>query len=159
MARGGAVTVLARRADGLEVDDDPARLDLETTYGLVVGQGYWARDRSRETVAASIPGSWPFGVYDGPRQVAFARVVTDRATFAWICDVIVDEGCRGRGIGTWLMECIVRTLDEVGVTRQLLATLDAHEVYRGRGFAELAYPERWMERDRRTDIPKRGDRE
>ncbi len=111
--------------------------------------------RSRETVEASIPGSWVFGVYDGSAQVAFARVVTDRATFAWICDVIVDEAYRGRGIGTWLMQTLTAALDDVGVKRQLLATLDAHEVYRPLGYVELAHPERWMERDLRPDVPPR----
>jgi GNAT superfamily N-acetyltransferase len=143
------VTVLARRDDGLEIDDDGERVDLDTTYDLVVGQGYWADDRSRETVADSIPGSWAFGVYDGSTQVGFARVVTDRATFAWICDVIVDEAYRGRGIGTWLMQTLTAALDDAGVKRQLLATLDAHEVYRPLGYGELAHPERWMERDLR----------
>ena len=151
------MTVLARRDDGLEIDDDGDRVDLATTYDLVVGQGYWANSRSRETVAASIPGSWVFGVYDDATQVAFARVVTDRATFAWICDVIVDEAYRGRGIGSWLMRTITAALDEAGVKRQLLATLDAHEVYRPVGYVELAYPERWMERDLRPDVPPRPE--
>jgi GNAT superfamily N-acetyltransferase len=148
------VTVLAR-IDRLEIDDDPDRIDLDTTFALVVGQGYWANSRSRETVAASIPSSWVFGVYDGDTQVAFARVVTDRATFAWFCDVIVDSAYRGRGIGTALMATITGALDAIGVKRQLLATVDAHEVYRPHGFTELVYPERWMERDLRTDVPPR----
>jgi GNAT superfamily N-acetyltransferase len=149
--------VLARRADGLEIDDQAERVDLDTTYALVVGQGYWANSRSRETVAASIPGSWVFGVYDGGTQIGFARAVTDRATFAWICDVIIDEAYRGQGIGSWLMRTITATLDEAGIKRQLLATLDAHEVYRPIGYVELAYPERWMERDLRPDVPPRPE--
>ena len=70
--------LLATREDGLEIDDDPARVDPDRTFDLVVGQGYWANDRTREEVARSIPASWCFGVYDGAAQVAFARVVTDR---------------------------------------------------------------------------------
>lgn len=149
------MTVLATRDDGLEIDDDGDRVDLATTYDLVVGQGYWANSRSRETVAASVRGSWAFGVYDGSTQIGFARVVTDRATFAWICDVIVDEGHRARGIGSWLMRTVTDALDDAGVPRQLLATVDAHEVYRRVGYTELAYPERWMERDLRPDVPPR----
>lgn len=147
------MTVLARRADGLEIDDDLARVDVDRTYHLVVEQGYWARGRSRDDVAASIPASWVFAVYDGDRQVAFARAVTDRVTFAWICDVIVDEPYRGRGIGHWLMATITDALEAAGVPRMVLATLDAHEVYRAVGFSELAYPERWMEIDRRPAVP------
>ena len=147
------MSILSRRPDGLEIDDDPDRVDVDATFALVVGQGYWARSRPQAVVQASIRSSWVFGVYDGERQVGFARVVTDRATFAWICDVIVDEDYRGRGIGGWLMGVVVSSLDGAGVPRQLLATLDAHEVYRPHGFTELAHPERWMERDRRPDIP------
>ena len=143
------MAVLRRRDDGIEIDDDPARVDRDRTYDLVVGQGYWADDRSRQTVAASIESSWCFAAYDGDRQVAFARVVTDRVTFAWICDVIVDEPYRGRGLGHWLMETVTSALTEVGVHRQILATVDAHGVYRDLGFSELAHPERWMEIDRR----------
>ena len=143
------MTVLARRDDGLEIDDDPGRVDLARTWHLVVEQGYWAVGRSPETVAASIAGSWVFGVYDGDAQIGFARVVTDRATFAWICDVIVDEPARGRGIGHWLMDVVTQAIWDTGIRRQILATVDAHEVYRSVGFTELAHPERWMERDDR----------
>lgn len=146
------MTVLARRDDGLEIDDDPARVDPDRTYELVVGQGYWADDRSRETVAATIPASWCFGVYDGDSQVGFARVVTDRLTFAWVCDVIVDEPFRGRGIGHWLMRTVTDAVEATGVRRQILATADAHEVYRAMGYSELAHPERWMEKDDRPPM-------
>jgi GNAT superfamily N-acetyltransferase len=149
------MALLARRDDGLVIDDDPARVDLAATHAMVVGEGYWANSRTAEAVEASVRGSWVFGVYDGERQVGFARAVTDRATFAWVCDVIVDEAYRGRGIGSWLMQTLTAALDEVGVKRQLLATLDAHEVYRPIGYVELAYPERWMERDLRPDVPPR----
>ncbi len=146
------MVVLARRDDGLEIDDDPARVDPDATFDLVVGQGYWANDRSREQVARSIPASWCFGVYDGAEQVGFARVVTDRVTFAWVCDVIVDEAHRGRGIGHWLMRTVTDAVAATGVRRQILATLDAHEVYRAMGYRELAHAERWMEKDDRPPM-------
>ena len=79
-------------------------------------------------------------------------MVTDRVTFAWICDVIVDEPYRGRGLGHWLMEAVTSSLAEIGVHRQILATVDAHEVYRDLGFSGLAHPERWMEIDRRPTV-------
>jgi GNAT superfamily N-acetyltransferase len=88
-------------------------------------------------------------VHAQERQVAFARVVTDGATFAWIGDVFVDQHHRGRGLGTWLVESIVEDLAALGVQRVLLATRDAHEVYRRCGFAALDGADRWMEIDRR----------
>lgn len=146
------MAVLARRDDGLEIDDDPARIDADRTFELVVVQGYWADDRSRETVAATIPASWCFGVYDGDAQVGFARVVTDRLTFAWVCDVIVDAPYRGRGIGHWLMRTVTVAVEATGVRRQILATADAHGVYRDIGYSPLAHPERWMEKDDRPPM-------
>jgi GNAT superfamily N-acetyltransferase len=143
------VTVLARRDDGLVIDDDPDRVDLAATFAMVVGEGYWATSRTPESVAASVRGSWVFGVYDGGAQIGFARAVTDRATFAWICDVIVTEAYRGRGIGSWLVATVLDAVEATGVPRQLLATRDAHEVYARQGFTPLVKPETWMERDRR----------
>lgn len=139
------MTVLATR-DGLELDDDPARIDADRTYELVVGQGYWALDRSREVVAASIGASWCMAVYDGGTQVAFARAVTDRLTFAWICDVVVDEAYRGRGIGHWLVATLTDAVAATGVGWQILRTRDAHGLYRDLGFTELTETDRWMER-------------
>ena len=107
------MTVLARREDGLEVDDDPARFDLDATFDLVVNQAYWATERTRDFVAQTIAASWSFGVYDGDRQLGFARVVTDRLTFAWVCDVVVDEPLRGRGIGHFLMQTVTEAAELV----------------------------------------------
>lgn len=139
------MTVLARRDDGLEIDDDPARIDLDRTYDLVVGQGYWAQDRSREVVAGTVAASWCFAVYDGSTQIAFARAVTDRLTFAWVCDVVVDQAWRGRGVGHWLMDTMTATLADAIDGWQLLRTRDAHQVYRDVGYADLTEAGRWME--------------
>jgi GNAT superfamily N-acetyltransferase len=110
---------------------------------------YWAVGRSRETVARAVAGSLNFGVYhpDGT-QVAFARVVTDGATFAWLCDVYVDRAARGIGLGTWLVEAARDRMDELGVRRIMLATADAHGVYARFGFTPLVKPSLWMERTR-----------
>jgi GNAT superfamily N-acetyltransferase len=89
-------------------------------------------------------------VYADARQAAFARAVTDGATFSWICDVFVEEQHRGKGLGSWLVESIVEDLTLDGVERFVLATRDAHEVYRRCGFAALAGPDRWMEIDERS---------
>ena len=93
-----------------------------------------------------------YGVYRSPHgpQVAFARVVTDGATFAWLCDVYVDPAERGNGLGTWLATAVSDDLAARGIRRILLSTWDAHGVYAKAGFVPLARPERWMEIDRRT---------
>ena len=119
------------------ISDDRARLDLDVVHGFLSGESYWARGRSRERVERSIEHSLPFGLYraDG-RQVGFARVVTDRATFAWLADVFVVAEERGRGLSKWLVECILAHPELQGLRRWILATHDAHELYRRYGFAE-----------------------
>jgi GNAT superfamily N-acetyltransferase len=143
--------VLARRQDGLEISTDPARLDLDRVERWLADESYWASGRPRGVVERSIAGSLNLGVYaPGGEQVAFTRVVTDDATFAWICDVFVDPAWRGRGIGSWLMRELVEELvDRRGILRLLLATRDAHAVYAQAGFEPLEGAWRWMELDRR----------
>lgn len=139
------------RADGYQLSTDPDRLDLDRVHHWLSTDAYWALGRERETVARAFAGSIGFGVYrpeDG-RQVAVARVVTDRATFAWLCDVYVDPAQRGRGLGTWLAGAARDHLAELGVRRIVLATNDAHGVYAQVGFAPVD-PTRWMEYDRRV---------
>jgi GNAT superfamily N-acetyltransferase len=147
--------VLARREDGLEISTDAGRLDLDRVRRWLAEESYWAAGRSREVVERSVAGSLNLGVYaPGGEQVAFTRVVTDDATFAWICDVYVDEAWRGRGIGSWLMrELVTELLERRGILRLLLATRDAHAVYAQAGFEPLEGAWRWMELDRR---PTRG---
>ncbi len=130
--------------DGLEISTDPSRLDLERVHGWLSTDAYWALGRSRETVRRSIDGSVNFGVYDSGEQVAYARVVTDRATFAWLCDVYVARSHRGRGVGTWLASAVRDQLEPYGVTRILLQTADAHGVYARVGFVPLPDPARMM---------------
>ena len=139
------------RADGYEISTDPDRIDLDRVHVWLATDAYWALGRERETVARAFAGSIGFGVYrpgDG-RQVAVARVVTDGATFAWLCDVYVDPAERGRGLGTWLAGAVRDHLGELGVRRILLATLDAHGVYAKIGFRPVA-ADRWMELDQRV---------
>ncbi|MFC4021001.1 GNAT family N-acetyltransferase [Micromonospora sp. GCM10011542] len=142
------------RPDGYLLSTDPARLDLARVHHWLSTDAYWALGRDRETVVRAFAGSLPFGVYrpgDG-RQVAVARVVTDRATFAWLCDVYVDRAERGRGLGTWLAGAVRDHLAELGVRRILLATLDAHGLYATVGFTPLDDPSRWMQLDRRMPV-------
>ncbi|MGZ4760712.1 MAG: GNAT family N-acetyltransferase, partial [Acidimicrobiales bacterium] len=117
-------------------------------------ESYWAAGRARDVFERSLAGSVVAGVYDGPgpdtAQLAFARVVTDDATFAWICDVYVDDAVRGRGIGTWLMaELVEEMLHRRRILRLLLATRDAHGLYAKSGFTPLQGAWRWMEIDHR----------
>jgi GNAT superfamily N-acetyltransferase len=139
----------APRPAGVRISGDPADVDLDWLVAALSERAYWAMGRSRDTIERSIAGSLCFSALDGDRQVGFARVITDQATFGWVCDVFVDESARGRGIGSALVTAIVADPRLAGL-RLLLATRDAHEVYRRHGgFQPLANPERWMERPRR----------
>ena len=142
--------MLLRRDDGHEIDTTTDRLDVALVHRWLSTDAYWALGRSEQTVAAAVANSTCYGVYDpGNRLVGFARAITDSATFAWVCDVYIDRGARGLGLGTWLARSIVAELQERGVPRVVLATRDAHEVYRRAGFGELAHPSTWMEIDHR----------
>jgi GNAT superfamily N-acetyltransferase len=127
------------------ISTDKRKLDLKVIHGFL-STSYWAAGRSVETVRRSIENSIPFGVYKGDEQVGFARVITDYATFAWIADVFILDAHRGQGLGGWLMEVIISQPELQGFRRWVLATKDAHELYRKFGFTELKLPERWMER-------------
>ena len=139
-----------RFRDGYTMSREKARVDMDRLFAWLSEESYWAKGRDRDTIERSVAGSSPYCVSapDGT-QVAFARVVSDGATFAWICDVYVDAGHRGRGLGTWLVDTIVADLTEAGILRMLLATKDAHDVYRRSGFEVLEGADRFMEIDRR----------
>lgn len=122
--------------DGFEADDDAARIDVEVVHGFLT-TSYWAKGISRALVARSVEGSLNVGVYtsDGA-MVAFARAVTDRATFAWIADVFVVEAQRGHGLGRFVVSTLLDHPELAGVRSLMLATADAHELYRTYGFSE-----------------------
>ncbi len=128
------------------ISTDRARLDIETIHYFISTQSYWGIGRSIELVQKSIENSLPFGVYYHDKMVGFTRVVTDYATFAWIADVFILPEHRGKGLSKWLMEVILTHPELQGFRRWVLATKDAHELYRKFGFQELNRPERWMER-------------
>ena len=133
--------------DGYLISTDRERLDVEFIHQFLSISAYWAQGRPLDTVRRSIEGSLCFGIYAGAQQVGFARVVTDRATFAWLCDLFVVEGHRGRGLGKWLVECVVAHPDLQTLRIFLLATRDAHELYRRYGgFEVLQAPDRLMAR-------------
>ncbi|MEU6538776.1 GNAT family N-acetyltransferase [Streptomyces sp. NPDC047000] len=133
-------------ADGYEFSADPARVDAARVHHWLSTDAYWALGRPREKQDRAIAGSLNFGVYEtfSGDQVAYARVVTDRTTFAWLCDVYVDPAVRGKGIGTALVGAVREHLRPYGLRRVLLATQDAHGVYEKLGFAPLARPDHWM---------------
>ena len=136
-------------ASTVEISTDRSRLDIAYVHRYLSEECYWSIGRSRAVVEKSIANSLCFGVYDGERQMGFARVVTDYATFAWLCDVFVDAACRGQGIGKWLVETVVAHPEMQGMRNFVLATRDAHELYRQHGgFEALPAPERWMARPR-----------
>ncbi|UZI30689.1 GNAT family N-acetyltransferase [Streptomyces sp. VB1] len=128
-------------ADRYEIDTDPDRIDIGLVHHWLSTDAFWARGRSRDLVERSMGGSLNFGVY-GPdgAQVAYARVVTDRATFAWLCDVYVDPAHRGRGLGVRLATAVRDHLAPYELKRILLATLDAHELYAKVGFVPVTDP-------------------
>ncbi|MEU2395566.1 GNAT family N-acetyltransferase [Streptomyces sp. NPDC007369] len=132
--------------DGYEISTDPARIDVGLTHRWLSEDAYWAIGRSLEKHETAIASSLNFGVYDqaSGAQLAYARVVTDRTTFAWLCDVYVDRGARGKGLGGALVEAVKAHLEPYGLRRILLATADAHGVYARSGFAPLGTPEKWM---------------
>ena len=129
------------------ISTDPSRLDVPLICDWLSNVSYWAQGRARATVQRSIAHSLCFGIYQGEQQVGFARVVTDYATFAWICDVFVLETARGHGLGKWLIEVIVAHPALENLRWFLLKTRDAHELYRKYGgFEPLPDPEQWMVR-------------
>jgi GNAT superfamily N-acetyltransferase len=119
------------------ISTDPERLDVDVVHRFLSTDAYWSPGVARDVVERSIAGSMPFGVYRGDDQVGFARVVTDRATFAWIADVFVLADHRGQGLGKRLVEEIMAHPELRGLRRWLLGTADAHELYRRFGFEEL----------------------
>lgn len=132
--------------EGYEISDDPDRVDVGRVHHWLSTDAYWALGRPREKQEGAIRGSLNFGVYEegSGEQVAYARVVTDRATFAWLCDVYVDPSARGKGLGTALVAAVREHLRPYGLRRILLATHDAHGVYAKLGFEPLAKPDQWM---------------
>jgi GNAT superfamily N-acetyltransferase len=129
-----------------EISADPARLDFDRVYRWLSTDAYWAHGRTPDKQRDAIKGSLNFGAYESGtgEQRAYARVVTDLATFAWLCDVYVEPAARGRGLGTTLVTAVRDHLTPYGLRRVLLTTEDAHGVYAKLGFEPLVSPEKYM---------------
>ncbi|SEB74500.1 GNAT family N-acetyltransferase [Arthrobacter woluwensis] len=121
-------------------------MDREQVHRWLSEQSYWAQGRPRRTQDAAMDSSRNYGVFDRAtgRQVAYARVVTDAVTFAWLCDVFVDPAVRGQGVGKDLIAGVIADLEPLGLRRVLLATADAHGLYEQYGFGPLDDPSRFM---------------
>lgn len=133
------------RRDEFEITTDPARVDRAVVHAFL-SESYWARGIPREVMDRSIDHSLPFSLWSPEAQVGFARVVTDRATFAYVADVFVLPEYRGRGLSLWMMQTMVSHPDLQGLRRWSLLTRDAHGLYLKVGFRPLANAARWMER-------------
>ncbi|MDH6227804.1 MULTISPECIES: GNAT family N-acetyltransferase [Streptomyces] len=140
------MTDLPPLPEGYEFSADPARVDAVRVHHWLSTDAYWALGRTRDRHDAAMAGSLNFGVYDAVTgaQAAYARAVTDRATFGWLCDVYVDPAVRGEGIGVALVARAREELRAFGLRRILLATHDAHGVYARLGFEPLERPDHWM---------------
>lgn len=127
------------------LDADLSQIDLDIVHHWLSTDAFWAFGRDRQTVQQAAEGSLNFGVFDSQDNLcAYARVVTDRATFAWLCDVYVDREYRGKGIGLLLSRAVVDVLAPLGLKRVMLSTLDAHGLYEQVGFVPFPDPEKLM---------------
>lgn len=123
---------------------DPALLDIDLIHGYLV-RAYWCKGIARETVERSLRNSLCLGLFESDKQIGFARVISDFGTFAYLCDVFVLEEHQGKGLGTWLIQCVMKHPELQGLRRWHLLTRDAHGLYGKVGFRAVAQPERHME--------------
>jgi GNAT superfamily N-acetyltransferase len=130
---------------GFHISTDQSLLDFGIIYNYLDKDSYWALGIPVETLHKAIAGSLCFGVYYQNKQAGFARVVTDMATFAYICDVFILTEYRRSGLSKWLMQTIVNHPELQGLRRWSLATADAQGLYSQFGFQQISKPERWME--------------
>jgi len=129
---------------GFKISTDKSLLDFDMIYNYLSKESYWSKGIPVEKVNESIESSMCFGIYKGDKQVGFARVITDKAIFAYLCDVFILEDFRRLGLSKWLMQTILSHPDLQGLRRWLLATADAHGLYNQFGFTTINNPERWL---------------
>ena len=129
--------------DGFTISTEKEKLDIDLIHSFL-NRAYWAEGISKEIIRRSIEGSLCFGVFENDKQVGFARMITDKATFAYLADVFIIEEYRGRGLSKCLMEVIMSHPDLQGLRRMILVTKDAHGLYKQFGFTPLINVDRWM---------------
>ena len=132
--------------DEFKVTTNRDDLQVDAILDYLVNHSYWGKDRTLEQLETVIENSFCFGVYKDNKQIGFARLVTDFATFAYLGDVYILDEYQGNGLGKWLMEVISEHPKLQGFRRWVLATRDAHGLYEQYGFTEFKHPERWMEK-------------
>jgi GNAT superfamily N-acetyltransferase len=137
--------VFESHRDQFTISTDPTRLDVDAIANML-SRSYWANTRPREKLERALAHSLVFGLYDGSRQIGLARIISDFAIFAYLCDLIIHEDYRGHGLGKWLLESIHSYPDLQGLRRWALVTRDAHSLYTQFGWTPLNAPERWMEK-------------
>ena len=129
--------------DKFYISTEKEKMDIDLIHSFLT-RSYWAEGISKEIIRRSIEGALCFGVFENEKQVGFARMITDRATFAYLADVFIIDEYRGLGLSKWLMEVIMSYPDLQGLRRMMLATRDAHELYKKFGFTQLNNVDRWM---------------
>jgi GNAT superfamily N-acetyltransferase len=130
---------------GFMISTDKNLLNVDVIYDYLNNESYWSKGIPRQKLARAIENSMCFGIYFNNEQAGFARVISDNATFAYICDVFVLPAHRGKGLSKWLVQTIVKHPDLKGLRRWSLATKDAHNLYSQFGFSPISRPETWME--------------
>ena len=132
-------------AKGYSISTDKSLLDVAAIHQYLANESYWAGGLSMQKLQSSIQNSLCFGIYHENNLCAFARVITDKATFAYVCDVFVMNAYRGQNLSKWLMQNIKEHTELKNLRRWLLATADAHGLYEQFGFTTIKMPDRWME--------------
>ena len=132
--------------DNIEISTDPARLDLDAIFDFLSKQAYWSIGRPREIIEKSLKHSLCFGMYHNNEQIGLARVVTDYATYAYLCDVFIRPDYRGNNLGKRLIEAVVEHPELSPLRRFMLITGDAHGLYEQYGFKVIEEPEKHMEK-------------
>src|SRR5688500_5375418 len=136
--------ILEAHRENFIISTDPTRLDVDAIAEMLT-RAYWAQGRPRERVDRALANSLVFGLYDAEKQIGLARVISDYAIFAYLCDVFIHEAYRAHGLGKWLMQTVHSHPDLQGLRRWTLATRDAHSLYNQFGWTSINDPDNWME--------------
>ena len=145
--------IFTAEKDDFIISTDKLKLDIGSIHEYLFKEAYWCKNISLEIVKTSIHNSVCFGMYHQEKQIGFARVITDNATFGYLADVFIVNDYRGRGLSKWLMQCILSHPELQGFRSWLLGTRDAHGLYTQFGFKPLEHPERFMRYSLFTEYP------